>query len=91
MAALAMLLPAPPSLLALSLPRFSLHHTSPCLLPKGAMGRLLISLFSSTPCPAAAGTKQHQCDAELRKEISSVWANLPQKTLDLLVPPHKRK
>lgn len=40
---------------------------------------------------APAGTKQHQCDAELRKEISSVWANLPQKTLDLLVPPHKRK
>ncbi|XP_006497698.1 voltage-dependent N-type calcium channel subunit alpha-1B isoform X13 [Mus musculus] len=38
---------------------------------------------------APAGTKQHQCDAELRKEISSVWANLPQKTLDLLVPPHK--
>ncbi|XP_078006052.1 LOW QUALITY PROTEIN: voltage-dependent N-type calcium channel subunit alpha-1B [Phascolarctos cinereus] len=38
---------------------------------------------------APAGMKQHQCDAELRKEISSVWANLPQKTLDLLVPPHK--
>ncbi|XP_027952883.1 voltage-dependent N-type calcium channel subunit alpha-1B-like isoform X2 [Eumetopias jubatus] len=38
---------------------------------------------------APAGTKQHQCDAELRKEISSVWANLPQKTLELLVPPHK--
>ncbi|XP_054094464.1 voltage-dependent N-type calcium channel subunit alpha-1B isoform X5 [Callithrix jacchus] len=38
---------------------------------------------------APAGTKQHQCDAELRKEISIVWANLPQKTLDLLVPPHK--
>lgn len=38
---------------------------------------------------APAGAKQHQCDAELRKEISSVWANLPQKTLDLLVPPHK--
>ncbi|XP_054440719.1 voltage-dependent N-type calcium channel subunit alpha-1B [Pteronotus mesoamericanus] len=38
---------------------------------------------------APAGTQQHQCDAELRKEISSVWANLPQKTLDLLVPPHK--
>uniref|UniRef100_A0A3Q7NJV2 Voltage-dependent N-type calcium channel subunit alpha-1B-like n=1 Tax=Callorhinus ursinus TaxID=34884 RepID=A0A3Q7NJV2_CALUR len=34
-------------------------------------------------------TKQHQWDAELRKEISSVWANLPQKTLDLQVPPHK--
>uniref|UniRef100_A0A671G4N5 Voltage-dependent N-type calcium channel subunit alpha n=1 Tax=Rhinolophus ferrumequinum TaxID=59479 RepID=A0A671G4N5_RHIFE len=39
---------------------------------------------------APAGTKQHQCDADLRKEICSVWANLPQKTLDLLVPPHKR-
>ncbi|XP_060056770.1 voltage-dependent N-type calcium channel subunit alpha-1B [Erinaceus europaeus] len=38
---------------------------------------------------APAGTKQHQCDAELRKEIACVWANLPQKTLDLLVPPHK--
>ncbi|TEA24699.1 hypothetical protein DBR06_SOUSAS6310079, partial [Sousa chinensis] len=33
--------------------------------------------------------RAHQCDAELRKGISSVWANLPQKTLDLLVPPHK--
>uniref|UniRef100_A0A452IXD5 Voltage-dependent N-type calcium channel subunit alpha n=1 Tax=Gopherus agassizii TaxID=38772 RepID=A0A452IXD5_9SAUR len=40
---------------------------------------------------ASAGVKQHQCDAELRKEISLVWPNLSQKTLDLLVPPHKRK
>ncbi|XP_034649400.1 voltage-dependent N-type calcium channel subunit alpha-1B isoform X5 [Trachemys scripta elegans] len=38
---------------------------------------------------ASAGVKQHQCDAELRKEISLVWPNLSQKTLDLLVPPHK--
>uniref|UniRef100_A0A8C3NIJ7 Voltage-dependent N-type calcium channel subunit alpha n=1 Tax=Geospiza parvula TaxID=87175 RepID=A0A8C3NIJ7_GEOPR len=38
----------------------------------------------------ASGVKQHQCDAELRKEISLVWPNLSQKTLDLLVPPHKR-
>ncbi|XP_045839105.1 LOW QUALITY PROTEIN: voltage-dependent N-type calcium channel subunit alpha-1B-like [Meles meles] len=53
------------------------------------MRRLLTSLFPSTPCPVPAGTKQHQCDAELRKEISSVWANLPQKTLDVRVPPHK--
>uniref|UniRef100_A0A803W3J9 Voltage-dependent N-type calcium channel subunit alpha n=1 Tax=Ficedula albicollis TaxID=59894 RepID=A0A803W3J9_FICAL len=37
----------------------------------------------------ASGVKQHQCDAELRKEISLVWPNLSQKTLDLLVPPHK--
>uniref|UniRef100_A0A8B9EJA3 Voltage-dependent N-type calcium channel subunit alpha n=1 Tax=Anser cygnoides TaxID=8845 RepID=A0A8B9EJA3_ANSCY len=40
---------------------------------------------------ATGGVKQHQCDAELRKEISLVWPNLSQKTLDLLVPPHKRK
>uniref|UniRef100_A0A8C3TA98 Voltage-dependent N-type calcium channel subunit alpha n=1 Tax=Chelydra serpentina TaxID=8475 RepID=A0A8C3TA98_CHESE len=38
---------------------------------------------------ASAGVKQHKCDAELRKEISLVWPNLSQKTLDLLVPPHK--
>ncbi|XP_060107263.1 voltage-dependent N-type calcium channel subunit alpha-1B isoform X1 [Heteronotia binoei] len=37
----------------------------------------------------ASGILQHQCDAELRKEISLVWPNLSQKTLDLLVPPHK--
>ncbi|NXE68792.1 CAC1B protein, partial [Calcarius ornatus] len=46
------------------------------------------SLLSS-PSLAAGGVKQHQCDAELRKEISLVWPNLSQKTLDLLVPPHK--
>uniref|UniRef100_A0A8D2LN91 Voltage-dependent N-type calcium channel subunit alpha n=1 Tax=Varanus komodoensis TaxID=61221 RepID=A0A8D2LN91_VARKO len=37
----------------------------------------------------ASGVLQHQCDAELRKEISLVWPNLSPKTLDLLVPPHK--
>ncbi|KAH0615534.1 hypothetical protein JD844_004917 [Phrynosoma platyrhinos] len=37
----------------------------------------------------ASGILQHQCDAELRKEISLVWPNLSPKTLDLLVPPHK--
>lgn len=41
--------------------------------------------------PYPTGILQHQCDAELRKEISLVWPNLSQKTLDLLVPPHKRK
>lgn len=45
----------------------------------------------SLPSLSAGGVKQHQCDAELRKEISLVWPNLSQKTLDLLVPPHKRK
>uniref|UniRef100_A0A8C5R952 Voltage-dependent N-type calcium channel subunit alpha n=1 Tax=Leptobrachium leishanense TaxID=445787 RepID=A0A8C5R952_9ANUR len=38
---------------------------------------------------ASGGIKQHESDAELRKEILSVWPNLSQKTLDLLVPPHK--
>lgn len=47
-----------------------------------------LSLLPSLP---AGGVKQHQCDAELRKEISLVWPNLSQKTLDLLVPPHKRE
>ncbi|XP_015743756.2 voltage-dependent N-type calcium channel subunit alpha-1B-like [Python bivittatus] len=37
----------------------------------------------------ASGVLQHQCDTELRKEISLVWPNLSPKTLDLLVPPHK--
>ncbi|KAG9477608.1 hypothetical protein GDO78_012888 [Eleutherodactylus coqui] len=38
---------------------------------------------------SSGGLKQHESDAELRKEILSVWPNLSQKTLDLLVPPHK--
>ncbi|XP_053328500.1 voltage-dependent N-type calcium channel subunit alpha-1B [Spea bombifrons] len=38
---------------------------------------------------ASGGIKQHESDADLRKEIMSVWPNLSQKTLDLLVPPHK--
>ncbi|XP_013930703.1 PREDICTED: voltage-dependent N-type calcium channel subunit alpha-1B-like, partial [Thamnophis sirtalis] len=37
----------------------------------------------------ASGVLQHQCDAELRKEVSMVWPNLSSKNLDLLVPPHK--
>ncbi|CAB1318637.1 unnamed protein product [Coregonus sp. 'balchen'] len=32
---------------------------------------------------------QRLCDADLRKEISRVWPNLPQKTVDLLVTPYK--
>uniref|UniRef100_A0A1A8EVW8 Calcium channel, voltage-dependent, N type, alpha 1B subunit, a n=2 Tax=Nothobranchius TaxID=28779 RepID=A0A1A8EVW8_9TELE len=32
---------------------------------------------------------QRLFDAELKKELSTVWPNLPQKTLDLLVTPHK--
>uniref|UniRef100_A0A674EGE0 Voltage-dependent N-type calcium channel subunit alpha n=1 Tax=Salmo trutta TaxID=8032 RepID=A0A674EGE0_SALTR len=33
---------------------------------------------------------QRLCDADLRKEISRVWPNLPQKTVDLLVTPYKK-
>ncbi|XP_037832747.1 calcium channel, voltage-dependent, N type, alpha 1B subunit, a isoform X3 [Kryptolebias marmoratus] len=32
---------------------------------------------------------QRLLDAELKKELSTVWPNLSQKTLDLLVTPHK--
>uniref|UniRef100_A0A8C7R8R2 Voltage-dependent N-type calcium channel subunit alpha n=1 Tax=Oncorhynchus mykiss TaxID=8022 RepID=A0A8C7R8R2_ONCMY len=34
---------------------------------------------------------QRLCDADLRKEISRVWPNLPPKTIDLLVTPYKSK
>uniref|UniRef100_A0AAZ3QT88 Voltage-dependent N-type calcium channel subunit alpha n=1 Tax=Oncorhynchus tshawytscha TaxID=74940 RepID=A0AAZ3QT88_ONCTS len=33
---------------------------------------------------------QRLCDADLRKEISRVWPNLPPKTIDLLVTPYKK-
>ncbi|KAG7476842.1 hypothetical protein MATL_G00087110 [Megalops atlanticus] len=32
---------------------------------------------------------QRLCDADLKKEIANVWPNLSQKTMDLLVTPHK--
>ncbi|MEQ2157594.1 Voltage-dependent P/Q-type calcium channel subunit alpha-1A, partial [Goodea atripinnis] len=38
---------------------------------------------------AKGGIDKHQMDAELRKEMMAIWANLSQKTLDLLVTPHK--
>uniref|UniRef100_A0A8C7NAS4 Voltage-dependent N-type calcium channel subunit alpha n=1 Tax=Oncorhynchus kisutch TaxID=8019 RepID=A0A8C7NAS4_ONCKI len=34
---------------------------------------------------------QRLSDAELKKELSTVWPSLSQKTMDLLVTPHKRK
>uniref|UniRef100_A0A8C6WLS5 Voltage-dependent P/Q-type calcium channel subunit alpha-1A n=1 Tax=Neogobius melanostomus TaxID=47308 RepID=A0A8C6WLS5_9GOBI len=36
-----------------------------------------------------AKVRKHQMDAELRKEMIAIWPNLSQKTLDLLVTPHK--
>lgn len=39
---------------------------------------------------ASAGVlAQRLCDADLKREISRVWPNLSQKTVDLLVTPHK--
>ncbi|XP_024919998.1 voltage-dependent P/Q-type calcium channel subunit alpha-1A isoform X3 [Cynoglossus semilaevis] len=38
---------------------------------------------------AKGGLDKHQMDAELRKEMMAIWPNLSQKTLDLLVTPHK--
>ncbi|XP_058473605.1 voltage-dependent N-type calcium channel subunit alpha-1B isoform X10 [Solea solea] len=32
---------------------------------------------------------QHLCDADLKRELKRVWPNLSQKTIDLLVTPHK--
>lgn len=40
---------------------------------------------------ASGGADKHQMDAELRKEMMAIWPNLSQKTLDLLVTPHKGK
>lgn len=37
------------------------------------------------------GADKQQMDAELRKEMMAIWPNLSQKTLDLLVTPHKCK
>lgn len=37
----------------------------------------------------AGGADKQQMDAELRKEMMAIWPNLSQKTLDLLVTPHK--
>uniref|UniRef100_A0A6I8P6Y4 Voltage-dependent P/Q-type calcium channel subunit alpha-1A n=1 Tax=Ornithorhynchus anatinus TaxID=9258 RepID=A0A6I8P6Y4_ORNAN len=39
----------------------------------------------------AKGADKQQMDAELRKEMMAIWPNLSQKTLDLLVTPHKCK
>ncbi|XP_037674025.1 voltage-dependent P/Q-type calcium channel subunit alpha-1A isoform X5 [Choloepus didactylus] len=38
---------------------------------------------------AKGGADKQQMDAELRKEMTAIWPNLSQKTLDLLVTPHK--
>lgn len=61
------------------------------------VGRLHVSTNVQCVCMDAFGTcypggaDKHQMDAELRKEMMAIWPNLSQKTLDLLVTPHKGK
>lgn len=54
-------------------------HASACASVYGCM------------CYTIGGIDKHQMDAELRKEMMAIWPNLSQKTLDLLVTPHKCK
>jgi len=42
-------------------------------------------------CGVVGMVAQRLLDAQLKKELSTVWPNLCQKTIDLLVTPHKRK
>lgn len=41
--------------------------------------------------PSPGVLAQHLCDVDLKREINRVWPNLSQKTVDLLVTPHKCK
>lgn len=58
---------------------------------------LCVQMFDACVCGHAGlrghpgGADKHQMDAELRKEMMAIWPNLSQKTLDLLVTPHKGK
>lgn len=56
-------------------------------LPQGHFCEVLTSISSHV----AGGADKQQMDAELRKEMMAIWPNLSQKTLDLLVTPHKCK
>lgn len=49
---------------------------------------MVLSLMSPH---VTGGADKQQMDAELRKEMMAIWPNLSQKTLDLLVTPHKCK
>ncbi|XP_040323984.1 voltage-dependent P/Q-type calcium channel subunit alpha-1A-like, partial [Herpailurus yagouaroundi] len=83
---------------ALALPRIEAHVAIP---PPGQAHRELVARENqgsraraggqSGPLCAhvAGGADKQQMDAELRKEMMAIWPNLSQKTLDLLVTPHK--
>lgn len=55
----------------------------------GVSSHLLFPLILGLNLPG--GADKQQMDAELRKEMMAIWPNLSQKTLDLLVTPHKCK
>ena len=57
---------------------------------RGCHGHLWVAL-TPVSLNAAGGADKQQMDAELRKEMMAIWPNLSQKTLDLLVTPHKCK
>ncbi|XP_016130712.1 calcium channel, voltage-dependent, N type, alpha 1B subunit, a [Sinocyclocheilus grahami] len=46
-------------------------------------------LLYLSECLALGMVAQRLSDAELKKELTTVWPNLSQKTMDLLVTPHK--
>lgn len=51
----------------------------------------LCEVLTSIAPHITGGADKQQMDAELRKEMMAIWPNLSQKTLDLLVTPHKCK
>lgn len=60
--------------------------------PPFAFGSMVcLDLYASGSHGYPGGADKHQMDAELRKEMMAIWPYLSQKTLDLLVTPHKGK
>lgn len=70
-------------------PPFGPHLLCPVWGVCICMDVLVLCFVGGVGCPG--GADKHQMDAELRKEMMAIWPNLSQKTLDLLVTPHKGK
>lgn len=65
-----------------------LGHACPCIY---ICAYVSVCLCVCVCWTCSGGIDKHQMDAELRKEMMAIWPNLSQKTLDLLVTPHKCK
>lgn len=61
------------------------------VLVPGCFAYMRMFLYVCVCWMCLGGIDKHQMDAELRKEMMAIWPNLSQKTLDLLVTPHKCK